>query len=103
MVIIYNMCYTVSDQRDQILSGHLLIQKGGSNLRVTLYSTNCPHCMILKNALDQKNIQYSIVSDDNDVFEFGEQHNIRSIPILDVDGNVMDFPTAYNWVLKGSV
>lgn len=67
---------------------------------ITLYSADCPHCRVLTNVLNEKHIQYSLVNNIQEIMSFGEKYNIKSIPILDIDGNVMDFPTAYNWALN---
>lgn len=63
--------------------------------RVILYSTTtCPKCNILKAKLDERKIGYTVV-DDVDVLV---SKNIMSVPILEVDGTMMDFLTANKWV-----
>lgn len=63
-------------------------------MQVTLYSTGCPKCKVLGTKLDGKNINYNIVSDINVIISKG----INTVPVLEVDNNLMDFKTAVDWV-----
>lgn len=63
---------------------------------ITLYSTNCPKCNVLSKKLSAKNIEYNVVTDINKMEELG----FSSAPMLDVDGKVMNFSEANNWVNK---
>lgn len=63
-------------------------------MQVTLYSTGCPKCKVLVTKLDNKNINYNVVSDINVIISKG----INSVPVLEVDNNLMDFKTAVDWV-----
>ena len=59
---------------------------------ITLYSTGCPRCKVLEAKLGQKKIEYNIITNVDDIVEYGKSHNIKSAPILDVNGNTYDFP-----------
>lgn len=61
---------------------------------VTLYSTGCPNCMMLKKMLERKNIEYDIVSDIDEM----ERMGLKNAPWLDADGYLMDFRTAQKWI-----
>lgn len=61
---------------------------------ITLYTTNCPKCRILEQKLKSKNIEYEEFTDVNKMIEMG----FNMMPILDVDGIVMDFGTANKWI-----
>lgn len=63
-------------------------------MQVTLYSTGCPKCKVLVTKLDSKNINYNVVSDINVIISKG----INTVPVLEVDNNLMDFKTAVDWV-----
>lgn len=63
---------------------------------ITLYSNDCPKCKILKLKLDDKNIQYELCSDINIMKSKGFQ----SMPMLEVDGEVMNFNNSVKWVLS---
>lgn len=63
-------------------------------MKVTLYSTHCPKCNVLKAKLDQKNIDYEEVDDMLIMREKGFQ----SVPKLEVDGTVYEFTEAVQWI-----
>ena len=62
-------------------------------MNVVLYTTHCPKCNVLHAKLEEKNI------------EFTENENVRvlikkgyvSAPMLEVDGEFMDFGEAVKW------
>jgi glutaredoxin len=62
-------------------------------MQITFYSTGCPKCKILKTKLDEKNVQYEVCSDT----EVMLLHNFKTVPMLDVDGKVMNFNEAIQW------
>ena len=61
---------------------------------VILYSTGCPRCNVLTQKLNSKNIQYVVVSD----IETMEKKGIETVPVLEVDGQMMQFKEAADWV-----
>ena len=61
-----------------------------------LYSTDCPKCKILKQKLDQKQIEYKECNDVEKMMELG----FLSVPMLQVNKEVMDFNKAVKWVLN---
>lgn len=61
---------------------------------VTIYSTGCPKCKILETKLNQKNVNYNVI-DDTDVMV---DKKFQSLPMLEVDGELMDFGDAVRWV-----
>ena len=63
-------------------------------MNIILYSTGCPKCNVLKKKLAAKNIQYSENNDTEQMAALG----IDTIPVLSVDGNLMDFKNAAAWV-----
>lgn len=63
-------------------------------MRVTLYSTGCPKCVILETKMKQKNIEYDIETNVDLMVEKGFQ----SLPMLEVNGEIMDFGAAVKWV-----
>jgi len=65
----------------------------------TLYSTGCPKCKILKTKLDKKNIIYEVVSDVNVMLA----KSMRSVPMLEVDGEIMTYLDAINWVKEQNI
>ena len=63
-------------------------------MNIILYSTGCPKCNVLKRKLAAKNIQYSENNDTEQMAVLG----IDAVPVLSVDGNLMDFQKAAAWV-----
>lgn len=61
---------------------------------VTLYSTHCPKCNVLQAKLDGAGIEYDMVTDENVMIEKG----FMTSPMLEVDGEVMNFEKAIDWV-----
>lgn len=61
---------------------------------ITLYSTGCPRCNVLKQKLDSKNIEYTVVNDVDIMTEKG----ISTVPVLEVDGQLLQFKEAVDWV-----
>ena len=60
----------------------------------TLFSTGCPKCIILKKKLSQKDIEYTEVNDIQQMLDMG----LKSVPWLEVDGQMMDFNQANKWI-----
>jgi glutaredoxin-related protein len=63
-------------------------------IKVTFYSNNCPRCNILQQKLDEKGVIYEKVSDINIM----RQKGFMSAPMFEVDGNIMNYLEAINWV-----
>lgn len=65
-------------------------------MKVILYSNHCPQCLRLEALLKQKGITYEEVNDVDLMIGMG----FRSMPMLDVDGEVMKFADALKWLEK---
>ena len=63
-------------------------------MNIILYTTDCPKCIILEQKLEEKNIEYIKFTDVKEMVKKG----FRSAPILEVDGKVMTFLEAINWI-----
>ena len=63
-------------------------------MNVTLYTTHCPRCTVLEKKLKEKNIEYNIVEDEETIIQKG----FMTVPILEVDGEVMNFSKAIKWI-----
>ena len=61
---------------------------------IILYSTGCPRCYVLTQKLNSKNIEYTVVDD----VEVMENKGIETGPVLEVDGQMMQFKEATDWV-----
>ena len=65
-------------------------------MNVVMYSTHCPKCCVLEKKLKDKKIEYEEVND----IEIMQEKGITTVPILEVDGEMMDFKTAFNYIEK---
>lgn len=63
---------------------------------IIVYSTDCPKCRIIEQKLKEKDIDYTVNKDVDLMMEKG----FMSAPMLEVDGNVMSFSEAMNWVIS---
>jgi len=63
-------------------------------MNITLYSNNCPKCKILKQKLDEKELTYITCSD----VEIMQAKGFKSVPQLEVDGIIMTYMTAIQWI-----
>ena len=72
-------------------------------MEITLFSTGCPKCKVLKSKMDQKGISYTLIEDSKEVVAIGKANRIMSAPILKVDEKVMDFSSANNWLNENNI
>lgn len=63
-------------------------------MNLILYSTHCPKCLVLEKKLQQKNLKYTEVND----VDIMVQKGFVNLPMLEVEGAIMDFKTAVDWV-----
>lgn len=63
-------------------------------MKPILYSTNCPKCNTLKKKMEMSKIDFEVNTNQDDIKALG----ISSAPVLVVDGVVMDFAKAVDWV-----
>lgn len=61
---------------------------------IVLYSNHCPACNVLKAKLDSKNIEYTIVDDEETLTANG----FDFMPVLEVDGKRMQIGEANKFV-----
>lgn len=61
---------------------------------ITLYSTDCPRCRVLKKKMDTAGIKYEINSNVDEMLQKG----MTSAPMLEVDNVLFDFKGAVDWI-----
>lgn len=61
---------------------------------IILYSTGCPKCKVLKKKLDEKGIEYMVNSSVEEMTALG----ITQVPVLCVNGKLLQFKQAVDWV-----
>lgn len=67
-------------------------------MKLTLYSTHCPQCVMLERILHEKGLTYDVVNDTSVMTERG----FTTVPVLDADGKVMNFAEAVRWLNGGT-
>lgn len=64
---------------------------------VKLYTTHCPQCIMLENLLKQKKVNFERVKvTEEDIKNMG----YLGAPLLEVDGDMLNFSEGKAWVLK---
>lgn len=63
-------------------------------MNIILYTTRCPRCDIISKKLQENNIGYIEFTDVDKMIEMG----FSMMPMLEVDGVIMDFGTANKWI-----
>ena len=66
-------------------------------MEVTLYSTNCPQCILLERVLQGKHVDFKIVSDIDEINRVAAGCGYRTIPILRVGDVFMPSDQAIRW------
>lgn len=61
---------------------------------ITLYSTNCPKCNVLKQKLQSLNIDFEISNNIDELIELG----FMEAPILKINDQYLNFSKAVNWI-----
>lgn len=59
-----------------------------------LYSTGCPKCNVLMDKLHEKNQTFIINSNTEEMIALG----IDQVPVLSVNGKLLDFSNAVKWL-----
>ena len=63
-------------------------------MKIIFYTSNCTKCKILKAKLDEKNIEYEIFDNIDEMIKKG----FTSMPMLEIDGEVKSFLESINWI-----
>lgn len=65
-------------------------------MTVTLYTTHCPKCKTIETKLKQKGIEYSEVTNVEEMTRRG----FKGAPTLEVDGKIYNFGDANRWIMN---
>lgn len=63
-------------------------------MNVVLYTVGCSKCKVLSMKLDNKKIPYDVCTD----IEIMKSMGFIQAPMLEVDGKIMNFTEAVEWV-----
>ena len=61
---------------------------------ITLFSTNCPKCVVLEQRLRDVGVEFTVCNNMTVMRDRG----FVSAPMLEVDGQMMDFVAAIQWL-----
>ena len=75
-----------------------MVKKTGVSNMVTLYTINCPKCLVLEKKLQQANIKFTLCTDREIITSKGYD----LMPVLEVDGKTMGFKEAIDWAKERS-
>lgn len=62
--------------------------------KIIFHSSHCPRCKVLETKLKQKEIEY----EENNDIQVMLSKGLEMAPALEVDGKMMDFKEAVNWI-----
>lgn len=65
-----------------------------------VYSTGCPQCEVLKKKLADKNVDFTLVENRDEVIKAAEGFGITNVPFMVVDDKVYNFSEAINFINK---
>ena len=65
---------------------------------ITVYGNHCPKCVILEKKLLAAGAQYQVCDD----IEVLKAKGFDYVPVMEVDGQLMDFGTAVKWINERS-
>lgn len=68
-------------------------------MKAILYSAHCPCCEALEERLRQTEIEYAVVSDTGQILALGITH----VPVLEIDGQQMNYSAAIHWLNERKV
>ena len=66
---------------------------------VTLYSIQCPKCLLLEKKLLQTDVKFTVCED----VDIMESKGFEILPMLEVDGQIMDYNEALKWATERSL
>ena len=66
---------------------------------IKFYTSHCPKCKILKKLMDDKNIEYEEIDDENIYLEIADKNNIVSMPFAEIDERVVNTKELQNYIM----
>ena len=67
-------------------------------MKPILYTTHCPKCSVIEKKLQRAGIEYDVCEDT----EVMESKGFVHLPVLEVNGEMLDFVAANKWVGENS-
>lgn len=66
---------------------------------IKFYTSHCPKCKVLKKLMDDKNIEYEEIDDENIYLEIAEKNNIISMPFAEINERVVNTKELQNYIM----
>ena len=63
-------------------------------MRVVLYTIGCPKCKVLEKKLEDAGVKFETVTQ----ISVMARNGMNELPVLEVDGERMDFSQAIRWI-----
>lgn len=63
-------------------------------MKITLYTTHCPKCMVVEKKLTAAKLDFEICENQ----EIMKEKGFNAAPMIEVDGKVMGFKEAVDWI-----
>jgi glutaredoxin len=64
-------------------------------MEITIYGLeHCSQCKMLKRKLEEKNIEFFYIEDEETIMKIAEKTGIMSAPIVEIDGQCFDLKDA---------
>lgn len=64
------------------------------------YSNNCSRCKVLKKIMDEKGMEYTLISDVDVIYDVAEKANINSMPFAEIDGKMLSTTELQEYINK---
>ncbi len=68
---------------------------------IYFYTSHCPSCNVLKQLMDNKNIEYTEIDDKEVYYALALQNNISSMPFAKINDKYYNTKELRNYILKG--
>ena len=65
---------------------------------VKVYSNGCPRCIVTKNLLDEKGVEYELISDNETIVKVGRENQILSMPFIEIDNTFIADKKLHEWL-----
>jgi len=67
-------------------------------IKLKLYTSHCPKCIVIKNILDDKKIEYEVIDEENVYLPLAQENGILSMPFAEVDGKLIGDNKLQQWI-----
>lgn len=65
---------------------------------MTVYSTGCPQCKVLKLKLADKNVDFNLVEDKDEVIKAAEKYGMTNVPFMVIEDKAYNFVESIKYI-----